>query len=221
VVASRSTSDAARAVIAQLPGWLISTDDLSLAGSLIKAGATPKRHAFVMQCDLRLHPGSALADDRFTPSPLPGRADAGAWASILPSWRAAFPRDHPDHFAGDDKTAVDFILRLVEGTELGPLHRSSTLLRGPDGRCTAGILVNVRPQEPPLGGAWIADVWRDPELRGTGVGGLLIQHAKRLLAEDGHVSLGLAVSAGNPAKGTYEAQGFRTVTQGHTLLLPG
>jgi GNAT superfamily N-acetyltransferase len=220
-VPGRTAGDAARAAVGQLPGWLLATDSQTLAGSLVRAGAGRRRQAFVMQCDLRQHPGGPITDDRFTPWPLPAPGDAQGWASVLPAWRAAFPPDHPDHFTGDDRTAIAFILRLVDGTELGPLHRSSILLCDGDGRCGAGIIVNIRPQEPPWGGAWIADIWRDPSLRGTGVGSLLIQHAKLLLAEDGHVSLSLAVTAGNPAKRTYEAQGFQTVSQGQTLLLPG
>ena len=57
-------------------------------------------------------------------------------------------------------------------------------------------------------------------VRGTGVGAMLISRAKVLLAEDGLVSLGLAVTAGNPAQRTYEEQGFSTVTESQTVLLP-
>ena len=49
---------------------------------------------------------------------------------------------------------------------------------------------------------------------------MLISHAKRLLSEDGYACLGLAVTAGNPARATYQAQGFRTVTESQTVLLP-
>ena len=46
---------------------------------------------------------------------------------------------------------------------------------------------------------------------------MLISHAKRLLSEDGYACLGLAVTAGNPARATYQAQGFRTVTESQTV----
>jgi len=108
----------------------------------------------------------------------------------------------------------------VDGSELGPLHRSTTLLADEADTPVAGIMVNIRSHDPPLGGPWIADIWRDPSLRGTGVGALLIGHAKRLLTEDGYPCLGLAVSAGNPARATYRLQGFRTVTESQTVLLP-
>ncbi len=173
-----------------------------------------------MQCDLRSQwEDDTGPDDRFTMSPLPTDSASGMWAAILPSWRAAFPPEHPDHFAGDDRSSIAFLMRLIDGSELGPMHRATTLLVS-QGRPVAGIMVNVRPLEPPRGGAWIADIWRDPSLRGSGVGPLLIRRAKRLLCEDGHNSLTLAVTAGNPARLTYEAEGFRTVLESRTVLLP-
>lgn len=220
VTPNRTTGAAAAAALAQLPGWLLATGDLSLASCLIKLGAKPRRHALVMQCDLRTAPPTVDPDVRFTLRPLPDTTDARAWAPILPSWRAAFPPDHPDHFDGDDALAIAFLRRLIDGSELGPLHRSTTLLADEAGTPVAGIMVNVRGQDPPMGGPWIADIWRDPALRGTGVGGMLISHAKRLLAEDGYSCLGLAVSAGNPARATYQSQGFRTITESQTVLLP-
>lgn len=221
VTPHRTIGAAAGAALSQLPGWLLATDDLSLASCLIKLGAKPRRHALVMQCDLR-NPTTAVAHDaRFTLCPLPDTTDARAWVPILPSWRAAFPPDHPDHFDGDDPLAIAFLRRIVDGSELGPLHRSTTLLADEAGTPVAGIMVNIRSQDPPLGGPWIADLWRDPSLRGTGVGAPLISQAKQLLSEDGYACLGLAVTAGNPARATYQAQGFRTVTESQTVLLPG
>lgn len=231
VTPHRTTAAATAAALAQLPGWLLATDDLSLASCLVKMGAKPRRHALVMQCDLRVVTAASPArprgvpqlvdiDPRFSRQSLPSTTDPQAWARILPSWRAAFPPDHPDHFDGNDPLAIAFLRRLVDGSELGPLHRSTTLLVDESGTPVAGIMVNIRSQDPPLGGPWIADIWRDPALRGTGVGAMLISHAKRLLSEDGYSCLGLAVTAGNPARATYQAQGFRTVTESQTVLLP-
>ncbi len=183
-------------------------------------GAAPKRHAFVMKCDLRLHPSAERGFGGLVLAPMPTDPDPRVWEPILPSWRAAFPPDHPDHFAGDDVQAIAFHLRLVDGSELGPLHRSTTLLVDDRQRAVAGIIVNVRPQDPPWGGAWIADLWRDPSLRGTGIGPALIDHAKRLLLEDGHASLSLAVTASNPARRSYELAGFRVLIESQTLRLP-
>jgi GNAT superfamily N-acetyltransferase len=221
VTPHRTIGAAAAAALAQLPGWLLATDNLSLAGRLVKMGAKPRRHALIMQCDLRLPAAVAVVDPRFTRQPLPVTTDPRDWKPILPSWRAAFPPDHPDHFDGDDALAIRFHRRLIDGSELGPLHRSTTLLADEDGTPVAGIMVNIRSQDPPLGGPWIADIWRDPALRGTGIGAMLIGHVRQLLAADGYSCLGLAVTAGNPARATYQAQGFRTVTESQTVLLPG
>jgi GNAT superfamily N-acetyltransferase len=221
VAPHRTAAAAATAAIAQLPGWLLATDDLVFASRLVKVGAKPRRHALMMQCDLRDSTHVVDVDSRFTLRPLPTTKDARAWATILPSWRAAFPADHPDHFGGDDPLAIAFLRRLVDGSELGPLHRSTTLLVDEGGTAVAGIMVNIRSQDPPLGGPWIADLWRDPALRGSGGGAMLISHSKHLLAEDGYACLGLTVTAGNPARSTYLAQGFRTVTESQTVLLPG
>lgn len=223
VVPGRTAAEAADAVLAEreLAGWLLSTENASLAARLIRVGAKPRRHAFVMQCDLRAHHDAPPVDARFTPLPLPAPGDRAAWQAVLPSWRDAFPPDHPDHFPGDDDTAIAFLGRLVDGSELGPLHRATTLLADDRGTVVAGIMVNVRPQDPPWGGPWIADLWRDPALRGTGVGALLIGHACRLLREDGFATLGLAVTHGNPARRSYERAGFRVVIESQTVLLPG
>ena len=222
VTPGRSASDAAIAVLSDsgLSGWLLATDNPSLAASLVRRGAAPKRHALVMQCDLRQHPASGAATDPYTLSPLPTDPDPAGWTGILPSWRAAFPPDHPDHFAGDDKSAISFLSRLVDGSELGPLHRSTTVLVDGHGCAVAGIVVNIRPQDPPWGGAWIADIWRDPGLRGSGLGSILIDHAKTLLLEDGHARLSLAVTSGNDARRGYERAGFRLVTESQTVQLP-
>jgi len=222
VVPGRSTADAAEAILSEptLSRWLLSTENLSLAACLVRRGAAPKRHSLLMQCDLREHPPSSGGDGRLAFAPLPREATPALWTAILPSWRAAFPPDHPDHFAGDDDMAIAFHLRLVDGSELGPAHRSSTLLLDADGKAVAGIIVNVRPQDPPLGGPWIADLWRDPAEIGAGLGRLLIDHAKTLLVEDGHTKLTLAVTSGNPARRGYERAGFRVFLESQTLLLP-
>ena len=221
VVSGRSVSEAAAVACARLPGWLLSTDDLALAGRLVMAGAKPRRHAVIMQCDLRAPTPMASLVPHLRLVPLPTTRTDAAWARILPSWRAAFPEDHPDHFAGDDRTAIQFVMRLVDGSELGPMHRSTTLLVDDAGVPVAGIIVNIRQKDPPWGGPWISDLWRDPALRGSGVGPMLLSRAKGLLAEDGHVCLGLAVSAGNAARRTYLTEGFHTVLESQTVLLPG
>lgn len=219
VVVGRTPRDAALAAVRQLPNRLLATADTDLADALIIEGAREKRHALVMQCDLRAHPAGPSGDCADL-APWPTIADPVHWAGILQCWREAFPTDHPDHFPGDDETAIAFLLGLVNGTELGPLHRSSVLVVGADDKAVAGVIVTIRPHDRPLGGPWITDIWRDPRQHGTGIGHRLINHVKGSLAEDGFSSLYLAVTENNPAKQRYQSEGFRVIIDSRTLVLP-
>lgn len=185
-----------------------------------EAAAASVRHSFVMRCSTVdsaiIHPPVP----RLRPADLPRIGELAAWAPILPSWRAAFPPDHPDHFPGDDAAAVGFLMPLIDGSELGPMHRASTLLVDESDVPVAGIIVTLRSDDQWVG-PWIADIWRDPALRGNGVGPLLITRAKELLAEDGHATLSLAVTKGNHAKRAYEREGFSVVRESWVVRLPG
>lgn len=174
-----------------------------------------------MQCDVRVAPPAPRWDAGLTVTALPSLTDRPAWLAILPSWRAAFPPGHPDHFDGDDRAAVAFLQRVASGAEVGPLHPATTLVTDSAGAVVAGCLVTVRSQPPPWGGPWIADIWRDPSYRGTGLGSALIAHAGNLVAASGHASLSLMVTDGNPARRSYERAGFREVAARTTVLLPG
>ena len=219
VVPDRTALDAVPAVMSGLRGWLLASEDLSLTAALIKAGARPRRHASILQWSAATPAPQAPLDPSWQAIDLPDGPDDPRWAAILPSWRAAYPPDHPDHFAGSDTDAITFLRRLLDGSELGPLHRATTLLLR-EGVVLAGIMVNVRPQDPPWGGPWVADIWRDPSLAGTGVGFALLARAQRMVQDDGFGTLGLAVSAGNPARRSYERAGFRTIVESQTVLIP-
>ena len=79
-------------------------------------------------------------------------------------------------------------------------------------------LVNDNPPRPPFGGPWLAELFREPGHRG--VGGALLRSALHAAAQDGHATVQLAVTEGNPAQGLYEALGFRVVTSTLTVELP-
>lgn len=185
------------------------------------AGATLTRRAFIMTADLSPSTGREDPLDAFDLLPMPTTTGVDAWRPVLDSWRDAFPPGHPDHVdMSDDTDAVQFFAKLVDGTEMGPLHRSSCLLANAAGRALAGIIVNVLDGEPPRGGPWISDIWRDPALRGSGVGPGLIERAKRLLADDGYTTLTLAVTATNDAYRGYLRSGFSLVIDSRTLQIP-
>ena len=222
VIDGRFVADAVAAIRAQLAGWQLTTQDDALARALVVAGATLTRRAFIMSSDLRTTTDQGSALEPFVLLPMPLTADIGSWAHALDSWRAAFPLGHPDYIdMSNDGDAVQFFAGLIDGSEMGPLHRSSCLLANPQGRALAGIIVNVRSGEPPRGGPWISDIWRDPALRGSGVGLALIDRSKRQLADDGYTALTLAVTASNDAHRTYDHAGFAVVIDSRYLNIPG
>ncbi|MDI1290246.1 MAG: GNAT family N-acetyltransferase [bacterium] len=207
--------------MSQFTGWSLDTQDSSLAHALVNSGATLTRHALIMSCPLdRIGPARPFSEG-FELGDVPTTSEVSQWLPVLQSWQAAFPPGHPDYLdMSDPPTAVQFFMRLVDGSEMGPLHRSSCLLIDADGRARAGIIVNIRAGDPPSGGPWISDIWRDPSLRGSGVGPSLIDRAKSQLVEDGYSALTLAVTATNDAARTYEREGFALVMDSKHLSIP-
>ncbi|MDO8309974.1 MAG: GNAT family N-acetyltransferase [Actinomycetota bacterium] len=220
VCPGRAADDAAAAAITDLAGWRLSTGDDTLAEGLVAAGAQVERRAHVLRRDLSGPAGDEPSLAPFTPRPVPLDRDRLAWEPILPSWHAAFPPGHPDHLAIDEEQSIEFFMRLVDGSDMGVLHRSACVVADPSGHVVAGIMVNIRPDPPPWGGAWIADIWRDPSLHGSGLGSRLMGRAMHQLAQDGLPSLTLAVTHGNDAALAYERLGFRAVTNWTTVRIP-
>ncbi len=219
VAPGRTVSEAVSAATELLPGWRLTTSDEGLVQGLIAAGAQLTRRYLLMSCPLTTIEPRPLPVE-FSLGAVPSTSDIDQWEPILQSWQDAFPPGHPDHLdTSDPATAVQFFMNLVDGSEMGPMHRSSCLLVDAEGRARAGIIVNVRGGEPPEGGAWISDIWRDPSLRATGVGPSLIDRAKIQLLEDGYTALSLAVTTTNQAVRTYEREGFAVVMDTRILQL--
>ena len=202
------------------PSWRLSTGDDPLAEGLVAAGAQVERRAHVLRVDLSRPAADEPVLTPLVAQPVPLDRDPVAWRPILPSWHAAFPPGHPDHLAIDEEESIEFFMRLVDGSDMGVLHRSACVVADPSGRIVAGIMVNVRPDPPPWGGAWIADIWRDPSMHGSGLGSRLIARAMHQLAQDGLPSLTLAVTQGNDAMRVYERLGFLAVTNWTTVRIP-
>jgi ribosomal protein S18 acetylase RimI-like enzyme len=212
VAPGRSIDDAAAAVLARIPGWLLATEDAGLADALRKAGAEQIRHAFVMSADTSQHRDAPVVET------VP-RADIDP-REFLHGWLAAYPPGHPDHEAGGDEEIITRCWDWYdEPVWLAREHRSSGLVVR-DGQVVAGIIVSIRPQPVPFGGPWVHDVWRVPGVSEPGIGAALIAQAMRLLDEDGQPVLGLTVSDGNPARRVYERLGFQPVLESWTLHLP-
>jgi ribosomal protein S18 acetylase RimI-like enzyme len=194
-----SAERAARAALADLRGMRIAGDE-ALGHALIAAGGRALRHAHLMSHDLAERPdwheppGYRLSD-----------VDRPA-ADLVDAFRAAYPPGHVDRREESDEQVLNLLDGYVEGREFGPLLRGSGLAATPDGAVVGGILIGTLPGDPPLNGPWIIEVFRDPEH--PGVGRALLERA---LAIADAPALGLMVTEGNPARGLYEALGFRVV----------
>ncbi len=185
------------AILADLRGWRIGAD-ADLGEALIAAGARPVRHAHVYTHALRDLPGRGAGE------PLGDRTID----DLAPAFAAAFAPDHPDGLR-DARSS----LHHVTGGQL--LDASGVIVR--DGRVVAAILVGRFPGEPPLGGPWVMELFRDPEHPGTGRAAL--ERALHRSAAAGLPGLGLAVTDGNRAIGLYEALGFRRVLSARSVDL--
>lgn len=138
------------------------------------------------------------------------------WRQVLPSFLAAYPAEHPDYQSGGEGLIDAYLVPYTRGAQLGPLITSASAIALRDGRAYGGILIVDRPDE----GAWVCDIWRDPdpEYAGTGVR-LLLWATSRLHGFD---SLGLVVTVGNDAAlRAYERAGFTRETTSWRLRLPG
>jgi hypothetical protein len=195
----RATSPVAAvpAILAELRGWRVAGDaDLGVA--LIAAGARPVRHAHVYTHDLKAIPGPGEGE------PLGDHTVD----ELAPVFAAAFG---PGHVDGDRDPVAS--LHHLTGGEL--LDASGVIVR--DGRVVAAILVGRFEGEPPFGGPWVMELFRDPAYPGTGRA--LLERSLHRVAAAGLPALGLAVTEGNPAVGLYEAVGFRRVLSSRSVDL--
>ncbi|MDA2809605.1 GNAT family N-acetyltransferase [Nocardiopsis sp. RSe5-2] len=214
---------AARAALDRLAGWTVTAAD-GLAEELVAGGGRPVRRAREMRRDLAGDPPpEGWADELPTPGlRLTGLGtDGEGLGELFSAFLAAFPEDHPDR-RPDRSEADEFALlaALVGGRALGPVMDLSGLVvdDGDSGavRVGAALVVNDRPDEVP----WIGEVFRRPDRRYAGLGGLLLRRALGKAAEQGVPEVGLAVTEGNPAVRSYERLGFRTVGVYSTVRLP-
>jgi GNAT superfamily N-acetyltransferase len=127
---------------------------------------------------------------------------------LVEALRSAYPPGHPDEIVGDP---LQEEARIMEGRECGPLLGSSRFAVA-HGRVVGAILVTFAPGNmllPP--GPLVADLFRDADPRWRGLGAALLRRACAAVRADGHDTLDLQVTDGNPAKRVYEALGFRLV----------
>jgi GNAT superfamily N-acetyltransferase len=195
-----SAGRAARAVLAQLRGMRIAGDE-QLGRELVAGGGKAIRHAHLMSYDMAVRPrwqdppGYRLTD-----------VDRPA-ADLVDAYLAAFPPGHVDHRPEETREKATAVLDgYISGGEFGPLLRGSGLAVASDDAVVGAILLGTLPGDPPLNGPWLIEVFRHPEHRGVGRA-----LCERALALADVPVLGLMVTEGNPARGLYEALGFRHV----------
>lgn len=185
--------------------------DSASAEALLADGAVLVRHAHQLRLAL---PAPAFDHAEFTPF----AADATPpvpWSDVLPGFVAAYPPDHPDHLPGGRALIESYLIPYTAGARLGPLicHASAIAVR--DGYAYAGILIVDRPGE----GAWVCDIWRDPDQAYAGTGSALLRWSASRL--DGYGELGLVVTVGNDrALRAYERAGFTITSTAWRLRVP-
>jgi GNAT superfamily N-acetyltransferase len=211
---------AADVAVSALAGYALSTTDPALVEALGARGSTELRHAHAMTHPLHPVPDVAIAAGteiaRITSEDLAANADALAKLHV-----AAYAEGHPDREFEDPAPAARELRRFAEGAILGPYLDVSTVARV-DGRLAGVCIVVDRDGEPPDGGPWIVDVFRDPAPDVKGIGAALIAGSIAACAATGLAGLGLAVTHANrTAYDLYRRLGFADTAEAWTLALPG
>lgn len=206
------------AALANLRGWGVASPP-ELARELMAAGARPARHAHVMRRSLAGAVPAAWQQATF-PGIAIGPLDC-APAAIAPAMLSAHPPDHPDFEPGEDKlpNVVTRLERLIDGHDAGPVLPCSRVAVDANGSVRgAAIITEILRREPPMGGPWLAELYREPGW--SGLGAALLRAALWQAAADGHPAIGLAVTEANAARGLYEATGFELVSSWLNVDLP-
>ena len=217
---SVSTERAGTLAIQAMPGWILSTSDRSLAHYLLTADARERRHAHSMSSPL-----SPLGERQPIPSGLHveplSTAQVDRHALTLGALNLrAYPAHHPDAFAGDEAAAVSEVRAIARGELLGPMMPESRIALL-DGRIVGACFVVDRPGEPPFGGPWVIDLFRDPRVPVKGIGAALLTFVMMAAREARLPGLSLVVSHDNTkARHLYEQLGFVDVEESWTLVLP-
>jgi GNAT superfamily N-acetyltransferase len=160
-----------------------------------------------MQRDLRTLP-DGWAD---APGP-PGVTFEGVGRrpeELVDAFASAYPPSHVDAIPGWDPAAEE--ARIMDGRECGPLL-PSTRFAVAGGRVIGAVLITYAPGNMLLpAGPLVADLFRHADPRWRGLGAALLRRACAAAAADGHDTLDLQVTGGNPALRVYKALGFRLV----------
>jgi ribosomal protein S18 acetylase RimI-like enzyme len=209
-------AECADVVMRELAGWALSTDDADLASALQGRHARVLRAALSMSLPLAEEPALRGVPDYLSVSSLTAQVLTERAAEI---GAVAF-RAHGDQGWADEAAAAESMRRTAAGQVLGPLLDSSVIATR-DQAVVGACLITDRPGQPPFGGPWVLDIFRDPDDPGRGTGGAMLAHAARSLRSVGLGALSLVVDADNDRAITlYRAMGFDDHGQSWTLALP-
>lgn len=186
-------------------------EDLREAEALMASGAVLQRHAHQMRLVL---PVPSQDEPEFHPFRSDGEPPV-PWVDALPSFLSAYPPSHPDHLPGGEELIDTHLVLYTRGAELGPLIHDASAIAVRDGRPYGGVVIVDRPGE----GAWVCELWRDPDPVYAGRGAAMLRWAASRLS--GRDELGLVVTVGNDAAlRAYERVGFVTVKTAWRLRQP-
>jgi GNAT superfamily N-acetyltransferase len=179
------------------------------------------RHAHSMSHSLGHIPDATVSDMSLSVSPMSAAELEGSAAALATLKVAAYPPDHPDHEHARSDTAERELVAMARGEVLGPFSPASTIARW-RGRPAGACVVVGREGEPPDGGPWMVDVFRDPALDARGVGAAMVGASLRLARDAGLPAVGLAVThANSQAREVYRRLGFADLSESWTLAMPG
>ncbi|MFB8005955.1 GNAT family N-acetyltransferase [Nocardia sp. NPDC056000] len=206
-----SSDAAADAVVRSLAGWG-GTAEGAFGSALVDAGAQTIRvfHTYTLPLPPPEPEPELPAGLRVVPA---GETKPAALHEAL---LAAYPPSHPDY----DDDALQALDGLYDGTLIGPMLPCSIVAWDGD-RAVAAVLVQDYEGEPPLGGPWISEAFRQPGPAYTGLGTLLLRCAIARASSAGLTALGLAVTETNPAQAVYERLGFTRTATWTKMTFPG
>lgn len=145
---------------------------------------------------------------------LRGRPDA----ELAPAWAAAYAPGHVDHVQGE--VPLEYLDALLSGRAAGPLRPCGLIAVAGDSVVGAIVMTDDAQRAQWEGGAWVGDVFRDPDPRWRGLGEVLLQRALVAAAAAGAPRVGLSVTEGNPAVALYERLGFVVVATREVVQAP-
>jgi GNAT superfamily N-acetyltransferase len=190
------------------------TGEPTVRDGLLAHGAKQVRHVLTMKRDVA---------DASTAPEVPGLV-LRSWQDddaelLAPALLAAYDAQHPDPTTPDLAVAAQSLARTA-ADPANPRLRATTVAEL-GGRPTGAALVLLSEHVTGWKGPWVMNVFRAPDPGAPGVGLAMLVRALDVLREDGETSLGLAVTATNPARRVYERLGFTYDFEGWVLVLPG